>query len=407
MSKPVIVFLCHRIPYPPIKGERITTFNLLRHLTRGYRVFLGTFIDDPADRAGIPFLQAMVEDLFVSKISRPWSYLVAFPRWLAGQPISFGLFRSVRLAAWMDKVERLHRPVAIVTHSSNISGYAVDRFQRVDGTQPLRILHFADVDSEKFTAYAERVTGLWRWIYATESRRVRREEIRLAAAADAVAFVSDEESRLFRSVLGDRPARIVTLPNGVDTELFDPTRYPLAPFEGKGATFAFTGAMDYPPNVEAATWFAAHVFPTVRAALPDAQFLIIGAKPAAAVAALARRPGITVTGKVDSVAAYLAHAQAAVAPLQIARGVQNKVLEAMAMAKPVVASTGAMTGIAAQAGEHLLCANTPAEWVDACVRLIREPDVSRRIGDAARALVLESYAWEAQFARLDAMLSSS
>jgi len=402
-AKPALVFLCQRLPYPPIKGERITSYNLLRHLTRSYRVFVGTFIDDPADRPEVDKLRAMVEELHVEEIVKPWAYARALPRWLLGEPISFALFRSRRLGRWLDEVAARHEPLAIVTVSSNISAYAVDKFSR-DGIQPRRFLHFADVDSEKFVAYAERSRGPARWIFASEARRVRREERRLTAAADAVAFVSDEEAQLFRSVLAEHRDRVVTLPNGVDTETFDPDRRYDPPFACRGAAFAFTGAMDYLPNIDAVTWFANEVFPAIRQALPAAQFLIVGLNPTAEVLRLRELSGVVVTGRVPSVAAYLAHAQVSVAPLRIARGIQNKVLEAMAMAMPIVVSSGALTGIRAKSGEHLICAETPREWSDACIRLVRDREDARRLGRAARKLVLDEYTWEAQFAKLDRFL---
>ncbi|MEO7760689.1 MAG: glycosyltransferase, partial [Casimicrobiaceae bacterium] len=154
-------------------------------------------------------------------------------------------------------------------------------------------------------------------------------------------------------------------------------------------------------------WFADEVFPAIRAALPDAQFLIVGARPAAAVQKLASRPGIVVTGRVESTAAYLAHATVAVAPLQIARGVQNKVLEAMAMACATVVSEGAMTGIAAESGTQCIAAASPGQWADACLTLVRDRDVARRMGDAARRLMIEAYNWEAQFAKLDRMIDTA
>lgn len=405
--KPALVFLCQRIPYPPDKGERITSFNLLRHLSRHYRVFLGTFIDDPADRDGIPFLRQMLEEVCVGEAFRPWSLWRALPRWLIGQPISFAVFRSRRLSRWLDEVEARHRPVAIVTYSSNISAYAVDHFRRFPEHQPRRILHFADIDSEKFSAYAERSGRIKKWLFSLESRRVRREELRLAAAADVVALISERETELFQTILAGRPARVETLPNGVDTEIFDPAREPRGPDSQDPATFVFTGVMDYPPNVQAVEWFATRVLPKVRSALPDARFVIVGSKPTATVQALSDSPGVSVTGRVESVTPYLARAHVAVAPLQIARGVQNKVLEAMAMAKPVIATSAAAAGIsAARPEEHLICADSPEEWTDACLRLIREPARRQQLGAAARALVLEHYGWQAQFAKLDRLLAT-
>jgi sugar transferase (PEP-CTERM/EpsH1 system associated) len=403
-QKPALVFLCQRLPYPPIKGERITSFNLLRHLTRHYRVFVGTFIDDPADRAEVPKLRRMVERLHVDSIRKPWAYLRALPRWLSGEPISFALFRSQSLNRWLDDVESEHRPVAVVAHSSNVSAYAIDKFRRTEGAEPRRILHFSDVDSEKFFAYARRARGIKRWIFEEEGRRVLREERRLTAGADAVTFVTDQEADLFRSVVESHLDRVSTLPNGVDTQMFAPDRYPQSPFEGNGAALMFTGAMDYPPNVEAVTWFAREVLPGISRILPDVQFLVVGSNPTAEVRRIATGSTVIVTGRVESTAAYLAHAQVAVAPLQIARGIQNKVVEAMAMALPVVVSKGALTGVGAIPGEHLVCADSVPQWIDACVGLIQDRERARVLGLAARRFVLEHYNWEAQFKRLDRLL---
>jgi len=402
--KPALLFLCQRTPFPPVKGDRITTFNFLRHLTRRYRVFLGTFYDDPADAEGIDALRAMVEDLHIDAVRKPWAFLRALPRWLSGEPISFALFRSDGLARWLDDVALRHAPCAVVAYSSNVATYAIDGLAEHDMR---RILIFADVDSEKFAAYVHRAPVAGRWIFRLEARRVRREERRLAARADAVTLVTDEEAALFRSVHGEDCANVAVLPNGVDTELFDPSRYPDPPFPVGGPVFVFTGAMDYPPNVEAVDWFARTVFPSLRGAFPSARFMIVGSNPSPAVRRLADAQGVEVTGRVPSTAAYLAHATAAVAPLQIARGVQNKVLEAMAMARPTIASPAAMTGISAVPGVEILSADTVEEWIGVCTRVITDPALGRSVGLAARLCVERTYNWDAQFAKLDAMLAGA
>ena len=406
-SRPALVFLCQRIPYPPIKGDRIATFNFLRHLSRRYRVFLGTFVDAPGDEAGIPEVRAMVEGLHVGAIRKPWAFARALPRWLAGEPISFALFRSRALGRWLERIEAAQHPVATVAYSSNIAGYAIDRPGGSGAGAVPRILMFGDVDSEKFAAYAQKATGLRRLIFALEARRVRREEVRLARRASVTTFVTDDEAALFRAVHGPGCGNVQVLPNGVDADLFDPARYPAAPFPAGGPVFVFTGAMDYQPNIEAVGWFARAVLPGLRQALPGARFMIVGTRPAREVVALGLQAGVVVTGRVASTAAYLAHASAAVAPLQIARGVQNKVLEAMAARCAVVLSKGALTGIDADDGTHLIVADTPAEWIAACCMLAQDRPRARRIGDAARALMLRNHGWDSQFARLDAMLATS
>jgi sugar transferase (PEP-CTERM/EpsH1 system associated) len=403
--KPAIIFLCQRTPCPPIKGDRIATYNYIRYLARRNRVFLGTFFDDPNDAASIPELRRMVETLHIEEIRKPWAFLRAAPRWLFGDPISFALFRSARLRSWMDEVMRRERPTAIVAYSSNIATYAIDRLTGYEGVPPRRVLIYGDVDSEKFAQYAERARGPFKWILRLEAKRVRREESRLARQADVVALVTPEEASLFEAVHGAGCANVEVLPNGVDTDVFDPGRYPLPPFSHRGPVFIFTGAMDYPPNVQAVVWFSRTVFPALRARFSDAAFLIVGVRPSPEVRRLAADvEGVEVVGRVESTAAYLAHASVVVAPLQIARGLQNKVLEGMAMARPVVASRSALTGISAEAGRHLACAETPKEWVDECARLVSDSAAAAAMGREARRLVLDTYNWDAQFARLERML---
>jgi len=403
-DKPALVFVCQRLPYAPTTGDRIPAYHLLRHLATRYRVFVGTCIDDPSDEREVAGLRAKVAGLCVVRAYRPWAYLRALPRWLAGEPLSFAVFRSRDLARWLDDIEAKERPVAVVAFSSNMAAYVVDRFARAAGNEPVRILHFCDVDSQKFLDYAARARGPKRWMLQLEAARVRAEELRMARRADAVAFVSDDEADLFRALLGAHRERVFTLANGVDLETFDPLRYPVAPFVKSGPILMFTGAMDYPPNVEAVTWFCENALPSIRTKFPDVRFLIVGSRPAPRVQRLTADPGVVVTGRVPSTAAFLAHADVVVAPLLVARGLQNKVIEAMAMAKPVVATRVALVGIAAIDEQHVVCADTPGEWVDRCVGLLRDRDRARELGRAARERVREFYDWPTHLAQLDLRL---
>jgi glycosyltransferase involved in cell wall biosynthesis len=162
--------------------------------------------------------------------------------------------------------------------------------------------------------------------------------------------------------------------------------------------------MDYKPNVDAATWFAAEVWPRVRAEMPQAAFAIVGSSPTAEVQGLGGREGIVVTGRVPQVQPWLAAAAVAVAPLRIARGIQNKVLEAMAMARPVVASSAALEGISATPGEHLLVADAAEDMAGAVLGLLRDPERARALGASARARVTSHYDWGTNLRALDAML---
>ncbi len=399
-SRPAVLFLCQRLPFPPNKGEKITSFNLVRHLGQRFDVHVGTFVDTREDVPEIEKLRPFCASLHVERIVKPWAWGPAALRWLGGLPLSFALFRAAGLEAYIRTVIEQYQPVAIVTHSSNISDYAVTPTPR----RIVRVLHFADVDSEKFAAYAERNKGWRRWLFALEARRVRAAEARLTADADAIAFVSDEEAALFRSVVGTRAARIVTIANGVDAEAFEPGKSWSRPSWGNGPTFVFTGAMDYQPNIDAVIWFAETVLPRLLAVRDDVQFAIVGSNPAPAVRALANRRNVIVTGRVPDVQPYLAYAAAVVAPLQIARGIQNKVLEALAMSRPTIVSVHALTGIGTPDTTPVITADSADEWAAACLQILNEPAAAAALAARARPFVLEHFSWNARLRTLDELL---
>ena len=403
MNRPALLFLCQRLPFPPNKGEKITSFNIVRHLGQRFDVHVGTFIDTPEDVPEIERLRPYCASLHVESIVKPWAWVPAALRWLGGLPLSFALFRAAGLKAYVREVIARHQPVAIITHSSNISDYALMPTAR----RTLRILHFADVDSEKFAAYTMHVKGWKRHLFALEARRVRAAETRLSAGADAIAFVSDEEAALFRTVVNTGGARIVTIANGVDAEAFDPGKPWPRPAWGVGSAFVFTGAMDYQPNIDAVVWFADEVLPAIRAVHSQAQFAIVGMNPAPSVKALTSRPGVLVTGRVPDIRPYLAHATAVVAPLRIAQGIQNKVLEGLAMGRPTIVSTRALTGIGTADVTPVIVADSADEWIAASLRLLDDSASAAALAARARPFVIDHFSWAARLRPLDALLHSA
>lgn len=244
-----------------------------------------------------------------------------------------------------------------------------------------------------------------RFVYQREWKLTAALESRIAREADACSFVSSTEAALFTRLLPWAEKHIHAVPNGVDFAYFDPSLPWPAPFDTKRANYVFTGTMDYPPNVDAVLWFASEVLPLIRLARPDAMLHIVGRAPSAAVARLAAPGSIIVTGSVADVRPYLAHASAAVAPLRIARGIQNKVLEAMAMARPVVVSTAGLEGIDADPGREVLLADTAEDFADACLRTLY-PEAAA-IGRAARVRVVAEYGWEQRMAGFDPLLGAA
>jgi sugar transferase (PEP-CTERM/EpsH1 system associated) len=260
------------------------------------------------------------------------------------------------------------------------------------------LMDFVDVDSAKFAAYADGASGPMRRLWRRESKRLATFEREVAGRSAVSLFVSETEAALFRARTKLSPECVQALENGIDLDLYRPEPRP-----DEAPLIVFTGQMDYPPNVEAAAGFAKHAFPIVRAAHPDARFAIVGRKPDPSLSGLGE--GIEVTGAVADVRPWLVRASVVVAPLRIARGVQNKVLEAMAMGRPVVASPQAHEGIEAEAGRDLIVADGWAAEGEAVAALIGDPARAEAIGAAARACVEVRYAWDARLAPLDAMLA--
>ena len=397
-----LLFLTQRIPYPPNKGEKIRSFQVLRHLCQSYDVHLGCLIDDPADQPHAATVRAMCADAYFARLDRGRARLLCLRGLLTGEALSVAFFADRGLAAWTRRVLAEVRPEAIVVSSSNMAPYMLDR----DAQGAIRVVDLVDVDSEKWRAYAETGNAASRWVNRREWRATAALEARIARECDWSTLVSPEEAKLLADAVPDRAGHIRAISNGVDTVYFDPALLYAAPFDTGRPNFVFTGTMDYPPNVDAVCWFAADILPRIRAALPTAQFHIVGASPAAAVQALAG-DGVVVTGRVADVRPYLAHATAGVAPMRIARGIQNKVLEAMAMARPVVVTPEALEGIAAKAGEEVIRATGAADFAAAVVAIAAGPEgeaTGAAIGVRARARVLADYAWAERMRGFDALL---
>ena len=242
------------------------------------------------------------------------------------------------------------------------------------------IMDFVDMDSAKFAAYAKSSAGPMAWFMRREAKMLFSHERAVAHRATASLFVSEAEAELFRSRSGAQ--RVHAVENGIDTVFFDP----MAQFkriETMNSLIVFTGQMDYRPNIEAVTWFVEAILPHIRVRHPQARFAIVGRNPTDAVKALANQPGVIVTGEVADVRGWLAASCVVVAPLKLARGIQNKMLEAMAMARPVVASTGAAEGI--DHGGTIRIGGTVGEIAEAVIALLDDPAAAAAIGRDARA----------------------
>ncbi|NKE45418.1 TIGR03087 family PEP-CTERM/XrtA system glycosyltransferase [Roseomonas frigidaquae] len=396
--KPRLLFLCHRIPYPPDKGDKIRAWHMLDRLAEKWDVDLGCLVDDPADLRHLPVLQSRCASVVARQTgSRRQAALRALLRCRPGLPLSLGWFHEKGLWDWTQAHLAAGTHQACFVYSSAMAPYVMGKRH----PDMRRVLDMVDVDSEKWRAYAEDARPPMRQVWAREARTLLAFERRAAAAFDRTLFVSAAEAAQFRAMAPESAARVDHVDNGVDLTAFDPAQPTTSPYAPGTRAIVFTGTMDYRPNVEAVCWFAEHVMPRL-ADQQGVQFHIVGANPAPAVRALAARPGVHVAGAVPRIQPWIAHAACAVAPLRIARGIQNKVLEAMALARPVVASPEAFEGVRALPGRDILV----AEGAEAMAEAVRGVLAGRHpgLGERARAAVTEAHDWGATLRRLDAVL---
>jgi len=386
-----LLFLCHRIPYPPDKGDKIRAWHMLDHLAESWEVELGCLVDDPADLDHLPTLRARCAAVEARPTgTRRQAAIRAILRVRPGQPLSLGWFHDSRLRAWADAGLEAGRYDAVFVYSSAMAPYA----GQLPG--PRRVLDMVDVDSEKWRAYAQDAAMPMRQIWSREARTLLDFERRMALRFDRTLFVSAAEAAQFRALAPEAADRVDHVDNGVDLARFDPARRGTSPYGNGPPAIVFTGTMDYRPNIEAVSFFAREVMPLLQG---RAGFHIVGNNPAPAVRALAELPGVTVMGPVPDMRPYLGHAAMAVAPLRIARGIQNKVLEAMAMELPVIASPEAFEGVRALPGRDLLVAEGAAAMAQAVMDVLDGRHVA--MGAFARAAVLAGHDWSRTLLRLD------
>jgi sugar transferase (PEP-CTERM/EpsH1 system associated) len=397
MTVEPVLFLCHRIPFPPNKGDKIRSYQLLRHLAERYAVQLGTFVDDPADRVHVRALEGLCDDLRVIELAPA----AARVRSLAGlsrrEALSVAYYRSRALQRWVDAAIEARDVRRCVVFSSTMAQFVV-------GHPGVRtVVDFCDVDSVKWTQFAS--TRRWPLapLYRREGRRLLDWERTVARRSAAAVFATRAEASMFAQLAPESAARVRVVENGVDAEHFSPAASRPTPYGADEVPLVFTGAMDYWPNVDAVCWFAAEALPRIAARLPAIRFYIVGMKPSPAVAALARDPRIVVTGRVPDVRPYVQHARLVVAPLRLARGIQNKVLEAMAMARPVLVSTAAAAGLGGRAGDEFETARDADEFVGKALALLDGP-AGEAMGRRARARVCAERDWTRNLEAFDRLL---
>ena len=394
-----LLYLVHRVPYPPNKGDKIRTYHLLRFLARRYRVYLGAFADLEGDLAHESALRGLCADVRLIPLSPLLARARCTGGLLRGEPLSLSYYRSGELQRWVERTVAKQRIGKAVTFSSMMTMY-------LDWPgAPRLVADYCDVDSQKWAQYAEGRGWPASLLYGREARTLLAFERRMASRAAACTFVTQAEAALFARLAPECAVKVHAVGNGVDCDFFAPGADRPSPYRDDEDAIVFTGAMDYWPNIDAVTWFAGEVMPQVAEANPRARFYIVGMNPAPTVRQLAG-PRVVVTGPVPDVRPYVQHAAVCVAPLRVARGVQNKVYEAMAMARPVVVSAAVAQGIAAAPLTEFDVAADAREYARKVAALC-VPAAGDEMGRQARRRVLADFGWDAQLARFAELLEAA
>lgn len=384
-----ILFLSQRVPYPPNRGDKITTWRLIERFGRKHEVRCVAFAHDEADVAAAAELTSKGYPTEAIPLNVGRAKLRSLPLLLGRKALTLGVFGSKALQAIVDR-EAPKTDLAYAYSSS--MGAFLEPHPRM-----ARVMHFAELDSDKWRQYAERSKPPMSWVYRREWRTLEAFERRLAESFSENIFCTPLEEKIFQDRMPGCPSMV--LRNGVDLTHLRPS-----PDAAEPGHLVFVGVMDYLPNIDGCVHFVEEILPKVRAKHPGTRFTIVGSRPTPEVEALGRVDGVEVTGFVDDPKDYLRRAAVSVAPLRIARGIQNKVLEAMAMGLPVVGTTSATQGIEGEAGRDFLLANSAEEQAQAIVDLLEDPKRAKALGAQARRFVEEQYDWEAVLAPADALL---
>jgi len=384
-----VLFLSQRVPYPPNRGDKITTWRIVERLKRTHEVHCVAFAHDDEDRRAADELGSLGAPTIAIDLDLRVAKLFALPLLFTNRPLTLGVYGSGELQRAVDRLAA--RSDVGYAYSSSMGAFLEPH------THLRRVMHFAELDSDKWKQYAERSASPASWIYAREHRTLLRFEQRIAHSFDENVLCTPLEQRIFeREIPG---VHSIVMRNGVDLAHYRPT-----PERAEPGHLVFVGVMDYLPNVDGCAWFVETILPRIRAKHANAHLSIVGSRPNEQVRELGRRPGVSVTGFVPDPREHLGRASISIAPLRIARGIQNKVLEAMAMGLPVVGTTSATQGVEGEPGRDFVLANTADEFASAVCKLIENPGEAHRFGQRARKFVEERYDWEVALAPLDALV---
>jgi len=388
-----ILFTCHRLPYPPKRGGKIRPFNIIRHFKdQGHNLTVASLSRSPEESAEGEGLRDYCDKLLIGEVGNTSATLQMIARLPTTSPSSMGSFYS----------RRLHKMVANELSSSNydlifVHCSSAAQYVRTRGNIP-SVLDFGDMDSQKWLDYSGHRPFPFSLGYWLEGSKMQRAEAKLAASFTLSTCTTRAELQSLRHL--GTAKRTGWFPNGVDSDFFCPDV-----LDYDRDQICFIGRMDYFPNQQGVIWFCNKVLPAIHAERPATKLTIVGAEPSAEIQRLGDRPGIKVTGTVPDVRSFVKRSALSVAPLMIARGTQNKILESMAMGVPVISTDVAAGGVDAVPGEHLLTASNPENFAKQALKILGDHEFRTKLSVNARDRILKRHTWGNSMEVLDGLLA--
>ncbi|MEW6213670.1 MAG: TIGR03087 family PEP-CTERM/XrtA system glycosyltransferase [Nitrospirota bacterium] len=396
-----ILYLSHRIPYPPNKGDKIRTFNILKYLSRRHNIYLGTILDQESDKKYIPTLRQYCKEIHAAWVNRKRRL---FQNVFQKKPFSVACFYHESLQHYVDRVLDSKQIDVVICFCSPMAEYIFNtpifRQKAIDNIK--LIMDYIDLDSDKWLQYAHYSRFPFRQLYELENKRLFKYEVRINHNFDYSLFVSQREEDKFRALYPGAKS-IKVIPNGIDYKYFNPNHS--IPLRDKRPNLVFTGFMNYFANEDGVNWFCRHIYPRIKAEIPEARFYIVGSSPTKKVKDLAKIEGVTVTGYIDDIRYYYAIADVCVIPLRIARGLQNKVLEAMSMGKAVVATSNAKNGIMCRDKVDIVIADEEEDFAREIIFLLKDESRRKELGLHAIENIRRNYSWPINLKMFDEILA--